>query len=693
MRWPSWRDWLFSAKTFLAAMLALYIALAFSLPRPYWAMTAVYVVANPLSGATVSKAIDRLLGTLLGATGAVILMTLFIDAPEILMLAVALWAGVFLFVALHGRTPRNYVFMLAGYTLPLIVLPSVEVPETIFDVALARSEEIMLGIIVTAAVGTLILPMSVRPVLEGRIQSWLKDAAAWAGEVLLSKGADPATPLARQRLAADITPLNALISQLPHDPETRDLKRHAEALRGRLLLLLPLLSAIADRMHALRLELGSFPAELEALAGQIAAWIAAPSPEPDEKAPERLRAALQALHAPAEGGLWSRLVWSSLVSRLSELIDLWQDCLVLRRHIAHGSAARSWRPVLRHRPVVRQEPHHDRGLMAFVVGSTVLATFLAGLLWIWSGWAGGGSAVAFVAIACCFFGGLDRPAPMMKMMLTWSLIAYAFAGFYLFAILPQISDFEMIVLALAPPFLLVGALIPRPELALITLLLAVNIAGDLGLQGRWSGDIASYIEGGLAIAVGLIFAILWTLITRPFGAELAARRLVRAGWTDLAELAEGSRAPDHAALIGRTLDRLAQLMPRLASDGTASLASIDGLAELRSGYNIIALQRDRRALPAEARARLDATLRGTARFFAGCAEKGERLAAPESLRRAIDGTLRAVLTSAPGQAQQSSVDALVGLRRALFPQAPGPGGGEPGQAGGEAAMRAPLAAE
>ncbi len=55
MTLPSWRDWLFSGKAFLASMLALYIALAFDLPRPYWAMAAVYVVANPLAGATSSK--------------------------------------------------------------------------------------------------------------------------------------------------------------------------------------------------------------------------------------------------------------------------------------------------------------------------------------------------------------------------------------------------------------------------------------------------------------------------------------------------------------------------------------------------------------------------------------------------------------------------------------------------------------
>ena len=52
---PSWRDWLFSVKAFTAAMLALFVAMGLGLPRPYWAMATVYVVSNPLTGATGSS--------------------------------------------------------------------------------------------------------------------------------------------------------------------------------------------------------------------------------------------------------------------------------------------------------------------------------------------------------------------------------------------------------------------------------------------------------------------------------------------------------------------------------------------------------------------------------------------------------------------------------------------------------------
>ena len=144
--WPSARDWVFSFKAFAAAMLALWIAMYMGLPRPYWAMASVYVVAHPLTGATRSKALYRVLGTLLGAAAGVAMVPSLVNSPPLLMGAVALWTGCLLYIALLHRTPRSYVFMLAAYTLPLVALPAVDNPAAIFDIAIARAEEISLGL-------------------------------------------------------------------------------------------------------------------------------------------------------------------------------------------------------------------------------------------------------------------------------------------------------------------------------------------------------------------------------------------------------------------------------------------------------------------------------------------------------------------------------------------------------------------
>ncbi|MBB3773698.1 putative membrane protein YccC [Angulomicrobium tetraedrale] len=676
MTLPPWRDWLFSGKAFLASMLALYIALAFDLPRPYWAMAAVYVVANPLAGATSSKGLYRALGTLIGAGTAVFFVPLFVNAPELLCLVVALWTGCLLYVSMLDRTPRSYVFMLAGYSLPLIALPVVGTPEQIFDVALARSEEIIIGITCATLVGTVVFPTSVGTALSARLRGVLGDAAAWAGEILRGEGALPATPLRRQKLAADIAGLDLIISQLSYDAATRDVVPQARELRGRLLMLLPLLSSLADRLHALKAQGGLLPPDLVDLLNRAADLLAGP-PAADPAQVDALIAAIAALR-PQEPADWNDLMRTSALDRLGEILALWSDCLCLNAAIARGRHAGPWRPRFRHRKVVGPARHYDVGLMLFSAGSCVLATLAACAFWIASGWGNGAGAVMMTAVACSFFAAMDRPAPFIRSMAIWSGVSILVSGVYLFAILPLVHDFEMLVLVFAPPFLLLGLMIPRPQLTMLAMLMAVNTASFVAMQNRYSVDFGSFANEGLAAMAGLTFAFVWTLATRPFGAEIAAHRLVRAGWADLAETAAGRQRGDHATLAGRLLDRLGQLIPRLAAIDDRELARVDGFADVRVGFNIVELQKTRRAmaaphLTAPHRAAIDAVLAGVAALYRQRAATRRMVPAPPELCDALDEALRLVAAREGGEARRT-LDALVGLRRVFFPDRPGPAG-------------------
>src|ERR1700744_6386662 len=93
-------DLVFACKTFLAAVLALLIALWLDLPLPYWAMATVYITSQPLAGATSSKALYRVLGTVIGAVATVAMVPNLVDTPEVLCLAMALWVGLCLYLSL-----------------------------------------------------------------------------------------------------------------------------------------------------------------------------------------------------------------------------------------------------------------------------------------------------------------------------------------------------------------------------------------------------------------------------------------------------------------------------------------------------------------------------------------------------------------------------------------------------------------
>lgn len=673
MNFPAWRDWLFSAKAFMASMLALFVALSLDLPRPYWAMAAVYVVANPLAGATSSKGLYRALGTIVGAGAAIFFVPLLVNAPELLCLAVALWTGTLLFVSMLDRTPRSYVFMLAGYTLPLIALPAVASPETVFDIALSRSEEIIIGIVCASIVSTIVFPTSVGTALGARVASWLNDAGSWAHEILLGEGASPSTPLNRQKLATDIAGLDLVISQLGYDSGTRDVVRHARELRGRLLMLLPLFSSLADRLHAMKSDGRALPADMIALLAEIAEWLGQGGASKADGRAERLARRIAALEAESPHDDWHGLVRASALSRLREIVDLWHDCLTLRDQIAKGRHSGSWIPAFRHRRVVGRARHFDYPLIAFQTGSVVVGTLVASAIWIATGWQSGAGFVTMAAVACSFFAAADRPAPMITVMLKWCAISLVIAFVYMFGILPALNSFPMLLLVFAPPFLLLGLLIPKPQYNMLGMLLTVNTASFVALQDRYSADFASFANEATGSLVGIGFALVWTQLVRPFGAEIAARRLVRAGWRDLAETAAGRRRADQERLSARILDRLGQLVPRVAAIEDREAARIDGLAEVRIGFNVLMLQQERDRLRNPAAAAIDRVLAEISTFYRARSKARRALDPSETLRAALDDGLM-LIAGDDSLDSRETVDALVGLRRALFPDAIPPKG-------------------
>src|SRR6188768_717790 len=97
-------DIIFSVKTFIAAMAALLIGFAADLPRPYWALATVYITSQPLAGATRSKALYRVIGTLVGAAASIVFVPALVNSPELLSLTIAAWVGLCLYVSLLDRT-------------------------------------------------------------------------------------------------------------------------------------------------------------------------------------------------------------------------------------------------------------------------------------------------------------------------------------------------------------------------------------------------------------------------------------------------------------------------------------------------------------------------------------------------------------------------------------------------------------
>ncbi|MBV6814706.1 FUSC family protein [Xanthomonas campestris pv. passiflorae] len=339
---PLLRDrqaWLFSAKTFAASIAALYVALAGNLSRPYWAMATVYIVSQPLLGPTRAKGVYRVLGTLLAGVATLVMLPNLVETPLLLSAAMALWLSACLFLALLNRGPRGYAFLLAGYTTAFIGFPAVTSPEGIFDTVVARSEEIILGTVMAVLFASLLFPASVKPMVTARIGNWMQDAAQWCRQVL-QRGPSQAP---RNRLAADLVQFEALIAFVRHDdPRHAGVAPALEQLRARMLMLLPVLSSIADRLDALQRGDAAPGSEVATLLEDVAAWVdhVAGTGSADADAArqaEALRARIEAVRPVVDQDI-DRLLLDSLLLRLKELLDLWQDCRALQQALVQGTA-------------------------------------------------------------------------------------------------------------------------------------------------------------------------------------------------------------------------------------------------------------------------------------------------------------------------------------------------------------------
>jgi uncharacterized membrane protein YccC len=665
MTLPSPRDWIFSAKTFAGAMLALWIALRMGLDRPYWAMATAYIVAQPLTGAMRSKAVYRFCGTMLGAVATIVLIPNLIDAPVLLIAALSLWVGGCIYFAVLDRTPRSYVFLLAGYSVALIGFPLVDAPGTVWDVVLARVEEIALGIACTTVIGSIVFPVPLGPALATRLDNWLRDAADWTVGVLSGSAEDAATAAARRKVAADAVEIATLATHLAYD--TSNLQTATVPvviLHQRVLLLLPVVSGAAERIRLLS-EFGGIAPPLRAVFDHISSWIQA-ARAADLAEATKIHAEIDSLEPTIDATAdWKIVVLAGLLVRLRELTDLVHDIIALRRQI-RTEQPRLPRLTFAEGEAVGTYYYRDHIMALHSALAAVFAIAVISAFWIATAWPEGAGAASLAAIACAFFAAQDDPAPNILGFLVAALIAIIIDAIYLFAVLPRAHDFEMLVLAFAPIFLVLGTMMSMPSTARVGGPIAFIGATQLAISGSYSADFASYANSSAAAIAGLVATAIIIRIIRSVSAEWTAYRLLRRNRRDLATIAANKNPAHLAAFVALMLDRLSLVVPRLAVSAlSADGAAASALADVRVGVNIIGLQRVAPGLPERLRSAVRMMLDAIAMHY-----HGRNLDSADAALLGIVDRVIAEVVQDPANMTRELLLQLGGIRRGLFPNAP-----------------------
>jgi uncharacterized membrane protein YccC len=665
---------LFSVKCFAAAMISYYVSLSIGFSQPVWAITTVYLVSQPLAGAVVSKSLYRLLGTFLGGAAAVVFLPAFVNEPLVLSFVLALWLGLCVYIAQLDRTPRSYTFLLAGYTASTIGFPAVLAPAGIFNTAILRVQEIGIAVVAVSVVHGAVWPRTIAKRLQDRVTAIVNDTERWSRRALLGSR-DPELDRERRRLARDVNDIEELSAHLAFDT-ARWVPRGqvVRAFQDQLSWLLPVNSAIEDRIAECAGLGGGLPSEVAGFITRVDGWLGEGvlARTRDEVAHHLAAdaAKLEAALAVGDRYGWREILLMSLLARLRELVLTHRVLRELRDYIIDGKLRRlSPEAVTLITAATGRSLHRDHGLALRSAFGTMFAVCGVCAFWIFTAWPSGAIAALIVGLACALFGSRPDPDVAISRFFLGSLAGVAAAAGYGFVILPRVTDFVMLASVFAPILLLIGSMLARPPLALLATGAAVGFLNTVGVAATYQGDFAGFVNGSVAQIGGTAVAVLVIGIFHTVGARVAFARLFRAGFRDIAARAEGN-APNTQQWTTRMMDRTALIAARAGSPAAhAALPPFDALVGLRIGYLAGELHAQLATLTDnEERAALSEALRGISEHFHRIT-LARREPAGDLLLNAIDRAMMAFAANQRGEPRRSGLILLTGLRRSLFPDA------------------------
>jgi uncharacterized membrane protein YccC len=602
--------WIYLFKALAAAFLALGIAMRLDLPQPRTAMTTVFIVMQPQSGAILAKSFYRIGGTLVGLVATLALIAVFAPQPELFLGALALWTGICTAGAARNRNFRSYGFLLAGYTAALIGIPAAQHPDGAFLSALTRAAEVTLGVLCAGFVGALVFPRhtstQMRTTVRARFSAFVEYvAAALSGQVDRAQ-------IERQnaRFLAEIVGFEAMRSMAVFEgPESRGRSGRLARLNSEFMTASTRFHALHQLMNRLRGAAANEAVEaLEPYFKELAPLLHSPG-EPvltardaagSARKLEAFKAALPRRVRNARALLAQRPGFPLLdFDTAAELLYRFVDDMHAYA-LTYASLAASTHE--RERTPERYEPKTNAvlTLVAGVRGAIVMAALSA--FWIESAWPNGSMLVLNAAAVCALASSSPRPARMASQMAAGTILAAIVGFIVVFGVYPHIDGFPLLCLALTPALGLGILMTTRPKLAGGGAGYCIFLCVLAGPDNVVRFDPAAYANDALALILSMVvsavaFAVLLPPSTPWLRGHLLAdlrRQVVLACKAPLARVR--SRFESRARDLAFQAHALVEHDPAEQREALAWL-----IAVLEVGHAVIDLRRELAALPSDAR--------------------------------------------------------------------------------------------
>jgi uncharacterized membrane protein YccC len=574
---------LFALRLWASVCLTYYVTFALMLSDPTWAVTTAAIVCTPVLGASLRKAFFRMIGTVVGAIGIVILAALFRQDRIGFLIGLALWCAVSTFVATLLRNFAAYAAALSGYTAAILASDVLgPVGTTGGDVtflAINRAIEICMGILCAGVILALTDLGHSRRKLAAELASLSTAIMDGFADCFLTASSDLTQfqglrrDLLRRIIALDPT-IDAAIG------EASDLRYRSPVLQRAVSGLVETISAW--RKAAYQFALNRNPTterDARAVYNELPRDRLSPDASGSAKTPAELRAAccsavrsLTRFNAEtpsqrllAESAAQGMLGMARALNGLVGVVDP-PDMIPIR-----GMArlhVPDWLP-----PSIS-------AVRAF------LAILAISLFWIASAWPSGAMAITFCAIIVVLLPLQGDMAYFQSMtFLKGCVLGSGIAATLVFAILPRATSFPSLCLAMGLALLPLGFLLARAKNPLFFFACTVNFLPMLSINNTISFDASQFWNSSSGILVGIAVGAVAMLILPPLSPAIRIQRLLALTLADLRRLAKRSsrrREDDwESRIVARFLAMPEQAEPVERAELVAAMAVGNHIVRLR----------------------------------------------------------------------------------------------------------------
>lgn len=631
---PSLGVLLFALRTVAAGLLTLYLAFIFDLDQPKWSVMAVIIVSQPLGGMALQRSFSQIIGTLIGAAVAVLIMGIFPQAPLPFIVTLSVWLA---FCTAGGtllRYTSSHAFVLSGFTAVVVGLLAVPEQDNTLMLAVTRLTEALLAVACVCLVSLVTArPEAVARGYFAKIDQVLKLMAAHAAAVIRTEESEADFRKRQMQLLAEISVLESLRRHLYFDaPRLRSANGLVQLLGNQLVLLTSRLTVLRRQRVLIRERWeGDPPEEIQQLRADELGFLdelaatgrSLPTEARKRLAALRLRFDQQAKMAEKHDepmiGTLRALAWA-LRWEQARLMQQLEDILELSDAIQNGREASC---LYRHGQ--NNALYLDWRLAGMNAARAFIALLASGLIWIETGWDGARAGMILVGILCSLMATFPRPLAASQNYVRGFGLSLVVSAIYQFMLVPAIGDFEMLFLILAPLLYVIAVGLASPMTAGIGMGLGLSTFLMVGPQniGAWQNTASQWFEFAGAYIGACALSLLVYSWVFPYKPAQRIQRLFGESREQVYALLQTSGADQQQfAFESRMMDRLTMMLGLLSAannqrSNTLFEVSL-GCMALGVALNQLKQQgQSNELLTVEVKARLQSILDRSGRYVAG----------------------------------------------------------------------------